>query len=85
MSTPHEIHLLRRDLTAVFEHREESVAIGRGRQAFGRWQTAYDAVNAHSRADEPPLSYVMEFNAAESEWQARMSKMLEDLERSRRR
>jgi hypothetical protein len=35
-------------------------------------------MNAHSLADEPPLSFVMEFNAAEREWyeaQTRLNKM----------
>jgi hypothetical protein len=42
-------------------------------------------MDAHSQADEPPLSFVMEFNAAEREWheaQARLNKMLEDIESS---
>jgi hypothetical protein len=35
------------------------------------------------QADEPPLSFVMEFNPDESEWreeQIRMKNMLEDIE-----
>ena len=83
MPTPSEIDLLRQDPPTVL-----SVAIGRDRKAFRRWQTPFDAVNAHSQADEPPLSFVMEFNAAEGEWretQARLNKMLEDLENGMRR
>ena len=82
------IGLLRQDLAAVLKHSEEAVAIGRARKAFWHRQAAFDAVNAHSQADEPPLSFVMEFNAAESEWreaQARLKKMLLDLKNGRRR
>lgn len=41
-------------------------------------------MNAHLQADEPPLSFVMEFNAAESEMreaQARLKKMAERIQR----
>jgi hypothetical protein len=55
---------------------------------FWHRQAAFDAVNGHSQGDEPPLSFVMEFNAAESEWreaQARLKKMLENLKNGLRR
>jgi len=82
------IGLQRQDLAAVLEHSEEAVAIGRERQAFSRRQAAFDAVNAHSQADESPLSFVVEFNAAESEWreaQSRLTKMLDALKNGLRR
>jgi hypothetical protein len=82
------IGLLRQDLAAVLEHNEEAVAMGRERKTFWRRHAAFDAVNAHSQGDEPPLSFVMEFNAAESEWreaQARLKKMLDALENGLRR
>jgi hypothetical protein len=64
MPTSSENDLLRQNSTAVLEYNEESVAIGPERQVFPRRQRAFDA---HSQADEPPLSFVMEFNAAERE------------------
>ena len=79
------IGLLRQDLAAVLEHSEEAVSICRARKAFWRRQTAFDAVNAHSQAGEPPLCFVMEFNAAEREWQDRLKRMLEDIENRLRR
>ena len=48
--------------------------------APGRGVVTFDAVNAHSQAGEPPLCFVMEFNAAEREWQDRLKRMLEDIE-----
>jgi hypothetical protein len=69
---------------AALDYNEESVATGRERQAFPRRQRVFDAWDVHSQADEPPLSFVMEFNAAEREWQegqARLKKMLEDIEK----
>jgi hypothetical protein len=83
MPTSSEIDLLRQNSMAVLEPSEKSVATGRERQVFPRrrgW--AFDAMDAHSQADEPPLAFVMEFNAAEREWhgaQARLNKMLEDI------
>jgi hypothetical protein len=68
-------------MTAL-EHSEESCAIGREPQILPRRQGAFDSMNAHSQADEPPLSFVMEFNAAEREWheaQDRLNKMLKTL------
>ncbi|HEV7447140.1 MAG TPA: hypothetical protein VGO18_31515 [Steroidobacteraceae bacterium] len=44
-----------------------------------------DPVNAHSQAAEPPLCFVMEFNAAEREWREKQARLLEDLERRLRR
>jgi hypothetical protein len=41
-------------------------------------------MNAHSQAGEPPLCFVMEFNAAERRWletQAPLQKMSEDIEK----
>jgi hypothetical protein len=84
MPTSSEIDLLRQNSMVVFEPSERSVTIGRERQVFPRRQSAFDAWDAHSQADEPPLSFVMEFNAAEREWhegQARLNKMLEDIEK----
>jgi hypothetical protein len=46
----------------------------------GRRLVTFDPMNAHSQAGEPPLCFVMEFNAAEREWQERLNRMLEDLE-----
>ena len=46
----------------------------------GRRLVTFDPMNAHSQAAEPPLCFVMEFNAAEREWQERLNRMLEDLE-----
>jgi hypothetical protein len=77
MPTPSEIELLRREMTAL-KQSEESCAIGRERQILPRRQGAFDSMNAHSQADEPPLSFVMEFNAAQREWceaQTRLNKM----------
>ncbi len=88
MPTPSDIDLLQQNLTAVLGHSEESVSIGRERQAYRRSRTAFGATNAHSQADEPPLSFIMEFNADESEWreaQTRLKKMLEDIESGLRR
>jgi hypothetical protein len=84
MPTPSDIDLLRQSLTESLWHREVSVCIGRERQAYRRSRTALDATNAHSQADEPPLSFVMEFNADENEWreaQTRVKKMLKGIER----
>jgi hypothetical protein len=53
--------------------------------APGRGVVTFDAVNAHSQAGEPPLCFVMEFNAAEREWQDRLKRMLEDIENRLRR
>ena len=83
MPTPSDIDFLRQNLTAVLGHSQESVSIALERQAYRRSRTALDATNAHSQADEPPLSFVMEFNADESEWreaQIRLKKMLEEIE-----
>jgi hypothetical protein len=44
----------------------------------------FHAMNAHSQGSEPPLSFVMEFNAAEREWRAATTRLLEDLENSLR-
>lgn len=44
----------------------------------------FDPMNAHSQAGEPPLCFVMEFNAAEREWQERLNRMLEDIENNLR-
>ena len=88
MTTSSKIDLLRQNSMAVLEPSEKSVAIGRERQVFPRRQRAFDAMDAHSQADEPPLSFVMEFNADEREWRegrARLDKMLEDIESSQRR
>jgi hypothetical protein len=84
MPTSSENNLLWRNPTGVLGYNEKSVAIGRERHAFPRRQSAFDAWDAHSQADEPPLSFVMEFNADEREWhesQARWKKMLEDIEK----
>ncbi len=84
MPTSTEIDLLRQNSMAVLEYNEKSVAIGQERQVFPRRQRAFDAWDAHSQAEEPPLSFVMEFNADEREWQegqARLKKMLEDIEK----
>jgi hypothetical protein len=51
----------------------------------GRRVVTFDAVNAHSRAGEPPLCFVMGFNAAEREWQERLKKMLDGIEAGLRR
>jgi hypothetical protein len=51
----------------------------------GRRLATFDALNVHSQAGEPPLCYVMEFNAAEREWQERLTKMLDDIETILRR
>ena len=83
MPTPSDIDLLRQKLTAMLGHSEESVAIGREQQAYRRSRTVFCPMNAHSQADEPPLSFVMEFNADESKWreaQTRLKKMVEDIE-----
>jgi hypothetical protein len=88
MPTPFDIDLPRQNLTAVLGHSEEFVSIGQERQAHRPSWTAFGATNAHSQADEPPLSFVMEFNADESEWreaQTRLKKMLEDIESGLRR
>jgi hypothetical protein len=88
MPTPCEIELPRRDSMTALEHGEESFAIGGERQILPRRQGAFDPMNAHSQADEPPLSVVMEFNAAEREWheaQARLNKKVQDIENSLRR
>jgi hypothetical protein len=85
LPTSSEIDLLRQISMAVLGPSEKSVAISRERQVFPRRQRAADGMDAHSQADEPPLSFVMEFNAAEREWheaQARLNKMLEDIESS---
>jgi hypothetical protein len=53
----------------------------------GRRLGTFDPVNAHSQAGEPPLCFVMEFNAAEREWretQDRLQQTLEDIENSLR-
>jgi hypothetical protein len=68
MPTSSEIDLLRQNSMAMLEYNEETVAVGRERQVFPHRQSAFDAWDAHSQADEPPLSFVMEFNAAEREW-----------------
>jgi hypothetical protein len=84
MPTSSEIELLLQNSMAVLECNEGSVAIGRELQVFPRRQRAFDAWDAHSQADEPTLSLVMEFNAAEREWhegQARLNEMLEDIEK----
>jgi hypothetical protein len=52
------IGLLQRDLAAVLQHSEDAVTIGGERKVFWRRQAAFDAVNARSQADEPPLSFV---------------------------
>jgi len=36
-------------------------------------------MNAHSQADQPPLLYVMQFNAAEKEWDIRQLEMAKAL------
>lgn len=62
--------------TAALAYSEESVAIGRGRQVLPRRQRVSDAWDAYLQADEPPLSFVVEFDAAEREWdegQARLT------------
>ena len=49
-----------------------------------RHLSTFRAVNAHSQGGERPLSFVMEFNAAEIEWyetHVRMMKLLEEIER----
>jgi hypothetical protein len=46
----------------------------------GQRLITFDPMNAHSQAGEPPLCFVMEFNAAEREWQDRLKRMLEELE-----
>ena len=85
MPTSSENNLLWQNPTAVLGFNEESVAIGRERHAsFLHCQRAVDAWDAHSQADEPPLSFVMEFNADEREWQegqVRLKKMLEEIEK----
>jgi hypothetical protein len=48
-----------------------------------RGVVTFDAVNAHSQAGEPPLCFVMEFNAAEREWYEARLRMLEDIENRR--
>jgi hypothetical protein len=68
MPTSSENDLPWQNSTAVLEYNEESVAIGRERQSFPRRQRDFDAWDAHSQADELPLSFVIEFNAAEREW-----------------
>jgi hypothetical protein len=83
MPTPSEIELLRRDSMTALEHSEESCAIGRERQILPRRQGAFDSMNAHSQADEPPLSFVMEFNAAEREWQEAEDRLSKTLKTSR--
>jgi hypothetical protein len=86
MPTSSEIDLLRQNSMAVLEPSEDPVAIGR-EQIFPRRQKAFDAMDSHSQADEPPPAFVMEFNAAEREWheaRARLNKMLEDIESSLR-
>ena len=53
-----------------------------------RSRITFDTTNAHSQAHEPPLSFVMEFNADESDWreaQTRLKRVLEGIERSLRR
>ena len=37
---------------------------------------AFDPMNAHSQADDPTLTYVMQFNADERERQERLSQKL---------
>jgi hypothetical protein len=44
----------------------------------------FHAMNAHSQGGEPPLSFVIEFNAAEREWRESTARLLEDLENSLR-
>ena len=88
MKTSSEIDLLRQNAMAVLEPGEKSVAIDRERQVIPRRQRAFDAWDAHSQADEPPLAFVMEFNAAEREWRegrTSLNKTLEDVESSLRR
>ena len=88
MPTSSEIDLLRQNSMTVLEPGEKSVAVGRERQVFPRRQRALDAWDAHSQADEPPLAFVMEFNADEREWRegrARQNEMLEEVESSLRR
>jgi hypothetical protein len=88
MPTSSEIDLLRQNSMAVLEPGENSIAIDRERQVFPRRQRALDAWDAHSQADEPPLAFVMEFNADEREWRegrTRPNKMLEEVESCLRR
>jgi hypothetical protein len=88
MPTSSEIDLLRQNSMAVLELREKAVAIGRERQVLPRRRMTSDAMAAHSQADEPPLAFVMEFNATEREWheaRVRLNKMLEDIESCLRR
>jgi hypothetical protein len=83
MPTPSDIDLLRQNLTVALGHSEESVSMGREQPAYRPSRTVFGATNAHSQADEPPLSFVMEFNADESEWreaQTRVKRMVEDIE-----
>jgi hypothetical protein len=44
----------------------------------------FHAMNAHSQGGEPPLSFVIEFNAAERQWRESTARLLEDLESSLR-
>jgi hypothetical protein len=44
----------------------------------------FHAMNAHSQGGEPPLSFVIEFNAAEREWRESTARLLEDLQNSLR-
>ena len=54
-----------------------------------RRHIAFDPMNAHSQADDPALTHVMQFNADEREWQEKRLQELalgvsSDQKRSRR-
>ena len=45
-------------------------------QLSWRRHITFDPMNAHSQADDPALTYVMQFNADEREYQERRSQKL---------
>ncbi|MDB6161833.1 MAG: hypothetical protein JWO04_5539 [Gammaproteobacteria bacterium] len=67
-------------MPTIFQNHATSASVSASIPLPGRGVVAFDAVNAHSQAGEPPLCFVMEFNAAESEWREEQSRLLEKIE-----
>jgi hypothetical protein len=72
-------------MATIFQNGATSASGSASIASPGRGVVTVDAVNAHSQAGEPPLCFVMEFNAAEREWREKQARLLEDLERRLRR
>ena len=72
-------------MPSIFQNDTASASGPASITLLGRAVVTFDAVNAHSQAGELPLRFVMEFNAAEREWQERLKKMLDDIETGLRR